>query len=209
MVHVGLVDLPQVVLLHDLDEYGKRLLLRYALDEQEAADEGAALAVAHFGVVDRVGLHHVEQALLAALVAKELVVRIGAVNVAPDDLLARRLLLDVVLELLLGVGEIGAAQVLPGERAQVEWNALSNVLFELAGLLFGPRVPVGDDLVPQLPADLLHLGDWRARARKHQNWLKPLRSSKKSSPLHNLLPSSVSELTSQLVNEARRDRECD
>lgn len=185
MVHVGLVNLPQVVLLHDLNEYGKGLLFRNVLDEQEAADESAALAVADFGIVDRIGLgtqrkadkssassqlsrldggttthlHHVEQALLATLVAKELVVGISAVDVASNDLLARRLLLDVVPELLLGVGEIGAAQVLPSERPQIEWNALSNVLFELGGLLFGPRVPVGDDLVPKLPADLLHFGD--------------------------------------------------
>lgn len=136
MVHVGLVDLSQIVLLHDLNEYGKGLLFWYVLDEQEAADEGAALTVAHFGIMNGIGLHHVEQALLATLVAKELVVRIGAVNVASNDLLARRLLLDVVLELLFGVGEIGAAQVLPSERTQVEWNALSNVLFELGGLLF-------------------------------------------------------------------------
>ena len=69
------------------------LLGRHYLHQQEADNEGAALAVADLPVVDAVGLHHVEQRLLAhaALLLEEVVLGVGAGDVAPDHLLARAL----------------------------------------------------------------------------------------------------------------------
>ncbi len=53
------------------------------LHEQEPYDEGRPLAVADLPVVDGVGLHHVEQRLLAdaVLLLEEVVLGIGAGNV--------------------------------------------------------------------------------------------------------------------------------
>ena len=56
------------------------------LHQEEPHDEGAALAVAHLPVVDAVGLHHVEQRLLAhaALLLEEVVLRVGPGDVSPE-----------------------------------------------------------------------------------------------------------------------------
>lgn len=64
MIHIRLVDLSEIIMLHDLNENSERLLLRNILNEQKATNESGALAIADFGIVDRVGLHDVEQTLL-------------------------------------------------------------------------------------------------------------------------------------------------
>ena len=126
------------------------------LDEQEAANERAALTVADLRVVNGVGLHDIEETLLAGGRAKELVVGIGAIDVAPNDLLARRLTLDVVAELVARqVGLVRAAHVLPRDRPQVDRYALAYVVPELCGPLLAPLRPLVYDLIPQLPADLV------------------------------------------------------
>ncbi len=47
--HAGLEHLPHAVVLHDLHQDGEGLLLRH-LHEQQAHDEGGALAVPHLPV---------------------------------------------------------------------------------------------------------------------------------------------------------------
>jgi hypothetical protein len=123
--------------------------------KKKTANKCTALAVAHLRIMDRVGLHHIEQIFLTGGRAKELVIRVGSVHVATYDLFARRLLLDVLLEPVLGVGEIGAAQILPRYGPQVDWYAFADVLFQLCGLFLRPYVPLGDYLIPQLPAYLV------------------------------------------------------
>ena len=75
------------------EHHDKNFFVRHYLHQQEADNEGAALAVADLPVVDAVGLHHVEQRLLAhaALLLEEVVLGVGAGDVAPDHLLARAL----------------------------------------------------------------------------------------------------------------------
>ena len=62
------------------------LLGRHYLHQQEADNEGAALAVADLPVVDAVGLHHVEERLLPdpALLLEEVVLWVGPGYVSPD-----------------------------------------------------------------------------------------------------------------------------
>lgn len=133
--------------------------LRAYLYEQEATNESTALTVAHLGIMNRIGLHHIEQTLLTGRISKELIVRIGAIHVTSNDLLTRRLSLYVLFVLVLGVAGVRSAQILPGKWPQVDRYSLAYVLFELTGLLLGPHVPLGDYLIPQLPADLIKLRD--------------------------------------------------
>ena len=58
------------------------------LHQEEPHDEGAALAVAHLSVVDAVGLHHVEERLLAGtvLLLEHVVLRVGPGYVSVDGL---------------------------------------------------------------------------------------------------------------------------
>ena len=64
------------------------LLGRHYLHQQEADNEGAALAVADLPVVDAVGLHHVEQRLLpgAVLLLEHIVLWVGPGYVSVDGL---------------------------------------------------------------------------------------------------------------------------
>lgn len=58
------------------------------LHEKEPHNEGGPLAVAHLTVMEGVRLHHVKEAFLAQpiLFLKEVMFRICAGNVSPDDL---------------------------------------------------------------------------------------------------------------------------
>lgn len=58
------------------------------LHEKESHNEGRPLAVAHLTVMEGVRLHHVKEAFLAQpiLFLKEVMFRICAGNVSPDDL---------------------------------------------------------------------------------------------------------------------------
>ena len=58
------------------------------LHQEETHDEGTALAVAHLPVVDAVGLHHVEERLLAhaVLLLEEFMLWICPGNISSDDL---------------------------------------------------------------------------------------------------------------------------
>lgn len=69
-----------------------RLRSETYLHEEDADDESRALTVAHLPVVERVRFHHVEQALLAEaiLLFEEVVLRVRAGDVAPDNLVCQQ-----------------------------------------------------------------------------------------------------------------------
>ena len=78
---IGLVDLSNLVSIHDLDEEIERLLFRH-VQEERGDEEGEALAVADLFVVDRIGLAELVESLLARLVLKVRVARECSVDVA-------------------------------------------------------------------------------------------------------------------------------
>ena len=61
---------------------------RADLHEEESDDEGRSLTVANFPVVERVGLHDVEETLLAqaVLLLEEVVLRVSPGYITPDHL---------------------------------------------------------------------------------------------------------------------------
>lgn len=85
------------------------------LHEEQTDDKAGALTVADLPVVNAVGLHDVEQALLAesVLLLEEVVLGVSPSDVPSDDPLASRGALYVVRELLLHWRVVGAAQQLP------------------------------------------------------------------------------------------------
>lgn len=86
---VGLVDLANLVAIHDLDEQIERLLLGHM--QQDGRDEkGQTLAVADLFVVDRVRFAQLVESLLTCLFLKVRMAWECAVYVAQDDILARR-----------------------------------------------------------------------------------------------------------------------
>jgi len=83
---VGLVDLSHFVFVHDFDEEIEGLLFGHVKKER-GDEEGEALTVADFFVVDGVGFAELVESLLAVFVLEELVTREGAIDVAYDYVL--------------------------------------------------------------------------------------------------------------------------
>ena len=82
------------------------------LHEQKTDDEGRALAVADLSVMQRVGLHHVKQTLLAhaVLLLEEVVLRVRPRDIPPDRLRAE-----------VNRGQPGSTEV-SGEQRMVSWG---------------------------------------------------------------------------------------
>lgn len=88
-LEVGLVDLAYLVAVHDLDEQIERLLFGH-VQEQRGDEERETLTIADLFVVDWVGLAELVESLLAGLVLEVGVAWECAIDVAQDDVLARR-----------------------------------------------------------------------------------------------------------------------
>lgn len=82
--------LAKAVVLHHANEHCEGFKF-WHMKKQKPHDESATLAIANFAVVQRVGLHHIEQRLLARsiLLSEKLLFRVCACDVATNDLLTR------------------------------------------------------------------------------------------------------------------------